>query len=81
VLKVTCPARDLMWVYNVRGVAECPLSDEVIEISCKARTSKTLPISFVLPNLRLQPDSKDEHFTHELIVRTAIRTGLLCRCC
>lgn len=68
VLVATCPARGLTWTYNIRGIAECPLSDEVIELTCKARTSKTLPLSFVLPSLRLS-GVPDEHFSHELLVR------------
>lgn len=67
-LTVHCGPRDLTWTYNIRGIAEAPLSEEVIDISCKARSSKTVPLSFVLPNLRLS-GVPDEHFTHELIVR------------
>ena len=69
VLTAHCAARDLLWTYHIRGIAECPLSEEIIEVACKARTSRTVPMSFVLPNLRLS-GAPDERFTHELIVST-----------
>ena len=74
-LLVSCPDRDLLWTYNIRGISECPPPDSVLEYVCKTRTTKTFPISLILPGLRL--NGGEESFTHELVVRPSGRDCVL----
>jgi len=68
-LLVSCIERELLWTYNIRGISECPPPDSMLEFVCKTRTTKTFPLSLVLPGLRL--GGSEESFTHELVVPDA----------
>lgn len=73
-LIVSCPARDLAWTYNIRGISECPPPDEVLEFVCKTRTTRTFPISLALPGLHFTGD--EETFTHEMVVPDAKKSSV-----
>lgn len=67
-LIVEAPEQQLAWTYPLRGIAEAPPSDQVLEFEARSRESVTERVTLVLPGLPPDSITSPEAFTHEVDV-------------
>ena len=65
-LVISAPEQQLTWTFPIRGIAEAPPSDRVLEFECQARTGTVERLSLVLPGMPALAQA--ETFTHELVL-------------